>query len=186
VQRGELVISPFDDALVQPSSYDVRLDQFFSMRRDDAGTIDPAVDQTDRYDHVEVPAEGSVFFLPPGRFCLAATFEHLQLPHWMVAQLEGKSSLGRLGLEVHSTAGYIDPGFRGHVTLELTNNEKDPIYLHPGMKIGQLVFARMAEAATFPYGSRAAGSRYQDQPRGPVPSLVHLGFRAGLPALEPV
>ncbi|AXX34260.1 dCTP deaminase [Actinosynnema pretiosum subsp. pretiosum] len=176
VESGRLVVEPFDDSLVQPSSIDVRLDRFFRVFNNTRYThIDPAVQQDDLTSLVE--AEGDdPFVLHPGEFVLGSTYEQVTLPDDLAGRLEGKSSLGRLGLLTHSTAGFIDPGFTGHITLELSNVANLPITLWPGMKIGQLCLFRLSSAAEFPYGSREAGSRYQGQ-RGPTPSRAHLNFR---------
>lgn len=161
--------------MVQPSSVDVRLDRFFRLFDNHKYQhIDPAIDQPDLTRLVEVePAES--FVLHPGEFVLGATFEVVSLPDDVAARLEGKSSLGRLGLLTHSTAGFIDPGFSGHVTLELSNVATLPITLWPGMKIGQLCFFRLSSPAEHPYGSARYGSRYQGQ-RGPTASRSSANF----------
>lgn len=175
VASGRLVLEPFDDVMVQPSSIDVRLDRFFRVFNNTRYThIDPAVQQDDLTTLVET-VDDEPFVLHPGEFVLGSTFELVTLPDDLAGRLEGKSSLGRLGLLTHSTAGFIDPGFSGHITLELSNVANLPITLHPGMKIGQLCLFRLSSAAEFPYGSQQAGSRYQGQ-RGPTPSRAHLNF----------
>ena len=175
VESGRLVLDPFDDVMVQPSSIDVRLDRFFRVFNNTRYThIDPAVQQDDLTSLVE-PADGEPFVLHPGEFVLGSTFELVTLPDDLAGRLEGKSSLGRLGLLTHSTAGFIDPGFSGHITLELSNVANLPLTLWPGMKIGQLCLFRLSSAAEFPYGSTQAGSRYQGQ-RGPTPSRAYLNF----------
>ena len=126
---------------------------------------------------VEV-ADGEPFILHPGEFVLGSTLERVALPDDLVARLEGKSSLGRLGLLIHSTAGYVDPGWDGYLTLELSNVANLPITIYPGMKIGQISFFQMTTAAEHPYGSEAKGSKYQGQ-RGPTPSRYYLNFRDG-------
>ena len=172
---GRVLLEPFDDAMVQPSSVDVRLDRFFRLFDNHKyPVIDPAQDQPDLTRLVEV-APDEPFVLHPGEFVLGATHERVTLPDDVAARLEGKSSLGRLGLLTHSTAGFIDPGFTGHVTLELSNVATLPITLWPGMKIGQLCFFRLSSPAENPYGSGASGSRYQGQ-RGPTASRSHLNF----------
>ena len=172
---GRVLLEPFDDAMVQPSSVDVRLDRFFRLFDNHKyPVIDPAQDQPDLTRLVEV-APDEPFVLHPGEFVLGATHERITLPDDVAARLEGKSSLGRLGLLTHSTAGFIDPGFTGHVTLELSNVATLPITLWPGMKIGQLCFFRLSSPAENPYGSGASGSRYQGQ-RGPTASRSHLNF----------
>ena len=175
VEAGRLGVDPFDPGMVQPSSIDVRLDRFFRVFNNHLYThIDPAEQQDDLTALVEV-ADGEPFVLHPGEFVLASTFELVTLPDDLAGRLEGKSSLGRLGLLTHSTAGFIDPGFSGHITLELSNVANLPITLWPGMKIGQLCLFRLTSAAEHPYGSAEAGSRYQGQ-RGPTPSRAHLNF----------
>ncbi len=168
-------LDPLDLGMVQPSSVDVRLDRFFRLFDNHKYQhIDPAVDQPDLTRLVEVDAMES-FVLHPGEFVLGATYEAVTLPDDIAARLEGKSSLGRLGLLTHSTAGFIDPGFSGHVTLELSNVATLPITLWPGMKIGQLCFFRLSSPAEHPYGSDKYGSRYQGQ-RGPTASRSFQNF----------
>ena len=175
IAAGRLGIDPFDDALVQPSSVDVRIDRFFRLFDNHKyPVIDPAVDQPDLTRLVEVKPD-EAFILHPGEFVLASTYEVVTLPDDVAGRLEGKSSLGRLGLLTHSTAGFIDPGFSGHVTLELSNVATLPIKLWPGMKIGQLCLFRLSSPAEHPYGSAQYGSRYQGQ-RGPTQSKSHLNF----------
>ncbi|MCT2586046.1 dCTP deaminase [Actinophytocola gossypii] len=172
---GRLRIDPCDDAMVQPSSVDVRLDRYFRVFNNTRYThIDPSQQQDDLTTLVEAGDDGP-FVLHPGEFVLGSTFEAVALPDDLAGRLEGKSSLGRLGLLTHSTAGFIDPGFEGHITLELSNVANLPITLWPGMKIGQLCLFRLSSAAENPYGSTAAGSRYQGQ-RGPTPSRAYLNF----------
>ncbi|WP_433266586.1 dCTP deaminase [Actinosynnema sp. CS-041913] len=175
VDSGRLVLEPFDDVMVQPSSIDVRLDRFFRVFNNTRYThIDPSSQQDDLTSLVE-PHEDEPFVLHPGEFVLGSTYETVTLPDDLAGRLEGKSSLGRLGLLTHSTAGFIDPGFSGHITLELSNVANLPITLWPGMKIGQLCLFRLSSSAEFPYGSAQAGSRYQGQ-RGPTPSRAYLNF----------
>ena len=175
IAAGRLGIDPFDDTLVQPSSVDVRLDSLFRVFNNTRYThIDPARQQDELTSLVE-PVNGEPFVLHPGEFVLASTYEVITLPDDIAGRLEGKSSLGRLGLLTHSTAGWIDPGFSGHVTLELSNVATLPIKLWPGMKIGQLCLFRCSSPAEHPYGSSVYGSRYQDQ-RGPTPSKSYLNF----------
>jgi dCTP deaminase len=168
-------LDPLDEAMLQPSSVDVRLDRFFRVFNNTKYThIDPRQQQDDLTTLVE--AEGDEpFVLHPGEFVLGSTFEAVTLPDDLAGRLEGKSSLGRLGLLTHSTAGFIDPGFTGHITLELSNVANLPITLWPGMKIGQLCLFRLTSPAENPYGSEVAGSRYQGQ-RGPTPSRAYLNF----------
>lgn len=161
--------------MVQPSSIDVRIDRYFRLFDNHKYPyIDPAEDQSELTRLIEV-APDEAFVLHPGEFVLGSTFEQVTLPDDIAARLEGKSSLGRLGLLTHSTAGFIDPGFSGHVTLELSNMATLPIKLWPGMKIGQLCFFRLSSPAETPYGSAEVKSRYHGQ-RGPTASRSHLSF----------
>jgi dCTP deaminase len=172
---GRLKVEPLDEVMIQPSSIDVRLDRFFRVFNNTKYThIDPRQQQDDLTSLVET-VDDEAFVLHPGEFVLGSTFERVELPDDLAGRLEGKSSLGRLGLLTHSTAGFIDPGFQGHITLELSNVANLPITLWPGMKIGQLCLFRLTSAAEHPYGSRQAGSRYQGQ-RGPTPSRAYLNF----------
>ena len=175
LDSGRIGLDPLDLDMVQPSSVDVRLDRFFRLFDNHKYQhIDPAMDQPDLTRLVEVDS-AEAFVLHPGEFVLGATFEVVSLPDDVAARLEGKSSLGRLGLLTHSTAGFIDPGFSGHVTLELSNVATLPITLWPGMKIGQLCFFRLTSPAEHPYGSEKYGSRYQGQ-RGPTASRSFKNF----------
>jgi dCTP deaminase len=175
IEAGRVTLDPFAPEMVQPSSIDVRLDRFFRVFENHRYPhIDPAEDQPDLTRVVE-PVGDEPFILHPGEFVLGSTYEIVGLPDDVAARLEGKSSLGRLGLLTHSTAGFIDPGFTGHVTLELANVANLPIKLWPGMKIGQLCFFRLSSAAEHPYGSAKYGSRYQGQ-RGPTPSRSNQNF----------
>ncbi|MDH6280507.1 dCTP deaminase [Rhodococcus sp. LBL1] len=175
ISSGRLGIDPFDSEMVQPSSVDVRLDSLFRVFDNTKYThIDPALRQDELTSLVE-PVPGEPFVLHPGEFVLGSTLEVCTLPDDLAGRLEGKSSLGRLGLLTHSTAGFIDPGFSGHITLELSNVANLPITLWPGMKIGQLCLLRLTSAAENPYGSSAVGSKYQGQ-RGPTPSRAYLNF----------
>lgn len=179
IDDGRLVIDPFEHAMLQPSSIDIRLDRFFRVFNNHMYThIDPAMEQLDLTTPFECPL-GEPFVLHPGEFVLASTYECVELPVDLASRAEGKSSLGRLGLLVHATAGFIDPGFHGHVTLELSNVATLPIRLWPGMKIGQLCFIRMSSPAAVPYGRAGLGSRYQGQ-RGPTASRAYLGFNRWL------
>ena len=172
---GRMGLSPYDEAMVQPSSIDIRLDRYFRVFANHRYThIDPAAAQDDLTEVLE-PAGEEPFILHPGEFVLGSTLEVITLGNDLAARLEGKSSLGRLGLLTHSTAGFIDPGFSGHVTLELSNVANLPIKLYPGMKIGQICVLPLSSPAEHPYGSTIYGSRYQDQ-RGPTPSRSHLRF----------
>ena len=175
VHTGGILLAPWDPGMVQPSSVDVRLDKFFRVFENHRyPSIDPSVEQPDLTRLIETPV-GEPFVLHPGEFVLGSTFERVTLGSAVAARLEGKSSLGRLGLLTHSTAGFIDPGFSGHVTLELSNMATLPVKLWPGMKIGQLCFFQLSSPAEHPYGSSQYGSRYQGQ-RGPTPSRSHLNF----------
>src|SRR3954466_485687 len=175
IAEGRLGIEPYDAGLVQPSSIDVRLDRFFRVFNNSRYThIDPALQQDDLTTQVE-PDGDDPFVLHPGEFVLGSTLEVVTLPDDLAARLEGKSSLGRLGLLTHSTAGFIDPGFSGHITLELSNVANLPITLWPGMKIGGRGIFRPPSAAGLPSGSSEAGSRYQGQ-RGPTPSRAYKNF----------
>ena len=175
LESGRLGLDPFDVAMLQPSSVDVRLDRFFRVFNNTKYThIDPSRQQDELTSLVEADGD-EPFVLHPGEFVLGSTFEGVRLPDDLAGRLEGKSSLGRLGLLTHSTAGFIDPGFEGHITLELSNVANLPIMLWPGMKIGQLCLFRLSSSAENPYGSSAAGSRYQGQ-RGPTPSRAYLNF----------
>ena len=175
VASGRVGIDPFQVEMVQPSSVDVRLDRFFRVFENHRySEIDPSTEQPDLTREVEVGADEH-FILHPGEFVLASTYEVITLPHDIAGRLEGKSSLGRLGLLTHSTAGFIDPGFSGHITLELSNVANLPVKLFPGMKIGQLCLFKLSSKAEHPYGSAIYGSRYQGQ-RGPTPSKSWLNF----------
>jgi dCTP deaminase len=175
LESGRLGVAPYDPAMLQPSSIDVRLDRFFRVFDNTRYThIDPALRQDELTSLVEQEGDDP-FVLHPGEFVLGSTFELVTLPDDLAGRLEGKSSLGRLGLLTHSTAGFIDPGFSGHITLELSNVANLPITLWPGMKIGQLCLFRLSSSAEHPYGSERAGSRYQGQ-RGPTPSRAYMNF----------
>jgi dCTP deaminase len=175
IEAGHVNLDPYDEGMVQPSSIDVRLDKFFRLFDNHKyPVIDPALEQPDLTRLVEVDA-GEALMLHPGEFVLGSTYEAVSLPTDLAARLEGKSSLGRLGLLTHSTAGFIDPGFSGHVTLELSNVATLPITLWPGMKIGQLCFFRLSSPSEHPYGSERYGSRYQGQ-RGPTASRSFQNF----------
>ena len=168
-------VEPFEEAMIQPSSVDVRLDKFFRVFENHKySVIDPSTEQAELTR--EVIAEGDEpFILHPGEFVLASTYEVITLPDDIAGRLEGKSSLGRLGLLTHSTAGFIDPGFSGHITLELSNVANLPVKLFPGMKIGQLCLIKLSSPAEHPYGSEKYGSRYQGQ-RGPTASRSFKNF----------
>jgi dCTP deaminase len=175
IEAGQIGLDPLEMGLLQPSSIDVRLDRFFRLFDNHKyAFIDPAEQQDELTRLIEVdPAEP--FILHPGEFVLGSTYEFVTLPDHVAARLEGKSSLGRLGLLTHSTAGFVDPGFKGHVTLELSNVATLPIKLWPGMKIGQLCFFKLTSPSEHPYGSEKYSSRYQGQ-RGPTASRSYKNF----------
>lgn len=175
IEAGEIGLEPLDMNLLQPSSFDVRIDRFFRLFDNHKyAHIDPAEEQNDLTRLVEVAAD-EPFILHPGEFVLGSTYEFVSLPDNIAARLEGKSSLGRLGLVTHSTAGFVDPGFKGHVTLELSNMATLPIKLWPGMKIGQLCFFQLSSPSETPYGSEKYLNRYQGQ-RGPTASRSYMNF----------
>jgi dCTP deaminase len=175
LESGRIGLDPLDLSMVQPSSVDVRLDRFFRLFDNHKYPyIDPASDQPELTRLIETKGD-EPFILHPGEFVLGSTLELVSLPDDVAARLEGKSSLGRLGLLTHSTAGFIDPGFSGHVTLELSNVATLPIMLWPGMKIGQLCFFQLSSPAERPYGSAEYASRYQGQ-RGPTASRSFQNF----------
>jgi dCTP deaminase len=175
IDSGRIEIDPFDPEMIQPSSVDVRVDKSFRVFHNNRYPfIDVKVEQEELTELVEVDGEHP-FVLHPGEFVLGSTLERIRLPDDLVARLEGKSSLGRLGLLIHSTAGFIDPGWDGHVTLELSNVANLPITIYPGMKIGQISFMQMTEPATTPYGASAIGSKYKGQ-KGPTPSRYFKNF----------
>jgi dCTP deaminase len=175
IEKGRIKITPFDPTCLQPSSVDLHVDRAFRVFRNSrCPYIDVRKPQEDLTELIEIK-EDEPFILHPGEFALGSTLEHVTLPDDIVARLEGKSSLGRLGLLIHSTAGFIDPGWRGHLTLELSNVANLPITLYYGMKIGQISFLRCTTPVEHPYGSSAIGSRYQDQV-GPTPSRFYIDF----------
>jgi dCTP deaminase len=175
IDGGRIGIEPYDEDLVQPSSIDVRVDRLFRVfRNHTAGVIDVKEDTRALTELVEIPEHG-VFMLHPGEFVLGSTLERVTVPDDLVGRVEGKSSLGRLGLLIHSTAGFVDSGFDGHITLELANVASLPITIYPGMKIGQVSFMQMTTPAERPYGKGAKGSKYQGQ-RGPTPSRYFENF----------
>ena len=175
LKAGRIEIEPLDDDSIQPSSVDLHVDRYFRVFRNHSRrVIDVKESQDDLTELVEIGGE-EAFILHPGEFVLGSTYERVRLPDDLVARLEGKSSLGRLGLLIHSTAGFVDAGWDGHLTLELSNVATLPITLYPGMKIGQISFLRMTTAADSPYGSAGVGSKYQGQ-RGPTPSRYYQNF----------
>ena len=175
IEDGRIVIDPFDDRLVQPSSVDVRVDRRFRVFRNSRYPyIDVRQPMEELTEPVEIEGE-EPFILHPGEFVLGQTLERVSLPDDLVARLEGKSSLGRLGLLIHSTAGFVDPGFSGNITLELSNVANLPITIYHGMPIGQISFMRMDQAVEHPYGSGEKASKYQGQDE-PTPSRFYLNF----------
>jgi dCTP deaminase len=173
--EGRIEIEPYDDELLQPSSVDVRVDRYFRVFHNNRYPfIDVREEQEDLTELVEI-TEDRAFILHPGEFVLGSTLERIRLPDDLVARLDGKSSLGRLGLLIHSTAGFVDPGWNGHVTLELSNVANLPVTIYPGMKIGQISFVQLSEPAATPYGSSELGSKYQDQ-LGPTASKYWQNF----------
>jgi dCTP deaminase len=175
IESARVAVDPYDPTMIQPSSIDVRLDRLFRVFENHRYPhIDPSIEQAELTRLVE-PDGDEPFILHPGEFVLGSTYEVVTLPDDIAGRLEGKSSLGRLGLLTHSTAGFIDPGFSGHVTLELSNVATLPIKLWPGMKIGQLCLFRLSSPAEHPYGSSVYQSRYQGQ-RGPTPSKSFQNF----------
>ena len=175
IEAGQIGLDPLEMGLLQPSSIDVSLDRFFRLFDNHKyAFIDPAEQQDELTRLIEVDSS-EPFILHPGEFVLGSTYEFVTLPDDVAARLEGKSSLGRLGLLTHSTAGFVDPGFKGHVTLELSNVATLPIKLWPGMKIGQLCFFKLTSASEHPYGSEKYSSRYQGQ-RGPTASRSYKNF----------
>jgi len=175
LDEGRIGIDPYAEELLQPSSVDVRVDRLFRVFRNSRYPfIDVKLEMEELTELVEIDSE-EAFILHPGEFVLGSTLERITLPDDLVARLEGKSSLGRLGLLIHSTAGFIDPGWDGHVTLELSNVANLPITIYYGMKIGQLSFVQLSEPAEHPYGTGSLGSKYQGQ-AGPTPSRYWKNF----------
>jgi dCTP deaminase len=174
---GQLHIDRWEDELLQPSSVDVRLDRWFRVPRPtELGYVDPKVPQPEMWAEPVSPQQGEPFILFPGQFALAQTWEVVTLGLRLAARVEGKSSLGRLGYRVHSTAGFVDPGFHGRITLELSNDSPYPIAWWPGMKVGQLCVFRLSSPVERPYGYGVLGSHYGGQMM-PEPSRMHLGWR---------
>ncbi|MBI4286869.1 MAG: dCTP deaminase [Chloroflexi bacterium] len=176
IAQGHIVIEPFDPDCVQPASVDVHLDRKLLVFRTGRYPFHVDIKQKleDLTEMVEIP-DDKPFFLNPGEFVLGSTVESLTLPNDLVARLEGKSSLGRIGLLIHSTAGYVDPGWCGHLTLELSNVAKLPVTLYYGMRIGQLSFHRLTSPVDRPYGCEGLGSRYQGQTE-PTPSRYYREY----------
>ena len=183
IAARRIVLEPFDESLVQPASVDVRLDRYFRVFLNHTMPVIDVkqnLEELTRLIEIDSADAERSFVLHPGEFVLGSTLERVALPDDLVGRVEGKSSLGRLGLLIHSTAGFIDPGFDGHITLELSNVASLPITLYPGMKIGQISFLRMTTPADVPYGTGQLGSKYQGQ-RGPTPSRYWENFSADPP-----
>jgi dCTP deaminase len=174
--EGRIEIDPYDASLLQPSSVDVRVDRYFRVFRNARYPYIDVKEPMEDLTELEEIEDDTAFILHPGEFVLGSTLERIRLPDDLVARLEGKSGLGRLGLLIHSTAGFIDPGWDGHVTLELSNVANLPITIYYGMKIGQLSFVQLSEPAENPYGTGELGSKYQGQ-QGPTPSRYWQNFR---------
>lgn len=174
LRAGEIAIEPLDDPelQIQPASIDLRLAaRFVVYRLPHVPCIDPHdVASVEDYTETIDVAPGGAFVLQPGEFALGSTLERVRVPADLVARVEGRSSIGRLAIVVHATAGFIDPGFEGQVTLELSNLGRCAVKLYPGMRISQVVFHTMTSPAERPYGTER-GSKYQGQ-RGPVPSRI--------------
>ncbi len=175
VAAGRIIIEPFEDGAVQPSSVDLRLDKYFRVFRNHTlSHIDVKQNLEELTELVEASDEDP-FILHPGEFVLGSTAERVAIPADLVGRIEGKSSLGRLGLLIHTTAGFVDAGWDGQLTLEFSNVASLPITLYPGMKIGQISFIRMTTEADQPYGTGKLGSKYQGQ-KGPRPSRYWENF----------
>jgi dCTP deaminase len=178
IEAGRIVIDPYIPEAVQPSSVDLHLDRRFRVFRNSRYPfIDVREPQPELTELVEIGGD-EPFILHPGEFVLGSTLERVELPNDLVARLEGKSSLGRLGLLIHSTAGYVDPGWEGNLTLELSNVANLPITLYDGMKIGQISFQRLSSPVEVGYGDARIGSKYRGQ-RDPTASLYHRDFERG-------
>jgi dCTP deaminase len=175
IAAGRLVFEPYDESLVQPSSVDVRVDRTFRVFHNSRHPYIDVRKPMDGLTELVTVSDGEPFVLHPGEFVLGQTLERVRIPDDLVARLEGKSSLGRLGLVIHSTAGFVDPGFEGNLTLELSNLANLPITIYEGMPIGQISFMRMDEAVERPYGKAEAGSKYQGQTE-PTESRFYLNF----------
>lgn len=175
IAAGRLCIDPLDEDAIQPASVDLRLDRVFRIFRVTSRPFVDVRDPVDDLTEVVTVNDHEPFVIQPGSFCLGSTVETISLPHDIVARVDGKSSLGRLGLLVHATAGYVDPGWQGRLTLELSNQSQMPIALYYGMRIAQISFLRMSTAVDRPYGSPGLGSKYQGQ-TGPTPSKISQEF----------
>ncbi len=176
LEAGRIEIDPLDESCIQPSSVDLHLDRYFRVfLNHTTRVIDVKENQENLTELIKVEEDEEPFILHPGEFVLGSTSERVRIADDLVGRLDGKSSLGRLGLLVHATAGWVDPGFNGYLTLELANVANLPITLYPGMKVGQISFAIMTSEADEPYGSTSVGSKYQGQ-RGPTPSRYYENF----------
>ena len=173
--NGRIVIHPLGDGCVQPASVDLHLDRNILVFRNNRVPYIDVRQTNDRLTNMVTMGDDDPFMLHPGEFVLGSTLEHVEVPADLVARLEGKSSLGRIGLLIHSTAGYVDPGWKGHLTLELSNVSQLPITLYHRMKIGQISFLRLTTPADRLYGSAELGSKYQGQ-QDPTASKAHLDF----------
>ncbi len=175
LDKGKLVVKPLDpEVQIQPSSIDLRLGNHFKVfRHISKGYIDPLTDNAEEYTEDVFIEEGDTFILHPGEFVLGSIREWIEIPEDLVARVEGRSSLGRLALLIHATAGFIDPGFKGNITLELSNVGKMPIALRPGMRICQLALEKLSSPSERPYGHPTRESKYQMQ-RGATSSRIHL------------
>jgi dCTP deaminase len=176
IANGDIGIEPYAEYNVQPSSVDLHVDRYFRIFNNHRYRVIDVKEPMEGLTELIEVVEGESFILHPGEFVLGSTVERVRLATDLVARLEGKSSLGRLGLLIHSTAGFVDAGFAGHLTLELSNVANLPITIYPGMKIGQISFFRLSSEAENPYGSGRIGSKYQGQ-RGPTPSRYFENFR---------
>ena len=175
IKKGHLVVKPFDESCLQPASIDLRLaNEFRVFKHINHALIDTKVPFSEYTELVKVN-DGEKFVLHPNEFVLGSTLEWVKVPADLVGRIEGKSSLGRLGVIVHATAGYVDPGFEGNLTLEINNVGKIPVALYPGMKIAQFSVMTMTTAADKPYGSAKLNSKYQGQ-AGPTESQIHKNF----------
>ena len=175
IGSGRLVIKPFEESLIQPSSYNIRLANSFRFFRNiKQAYLDVRQPVGDFMETVKM-ADDEPIIIHPREFILGETLEYFEIPRDLVGRLEGKSSLGRIGIIIHSTAGYVDPGFKGTLTLEISNLANIPIALYPKMKIAQMSFHFLSTPAENPYGSAKLGSKYQGQ-RGPTESKLFREF----------
>ena len=174
--KGRIVIDPLDESCIQPASVDIRLDRKLLVFRNSRRPFIDVHQDLDGLTELEEIPEDHPFMLHPGEFILGSTLEYIGIPDDLVARLEGKSSLGRIGLLIHSTAGYVDPGWKGHLTLELSNVSNLPVTLYYAMKIGQISFLRLTTPAERLYGSPELGSKYQGQTE-PTASRMSREFR---------